>query len=129
MADSVLWQASLIIAEEELLVDMQQLGRRLREARERRGLSQYEFADLISRDQRSVSEYERGKRKIAATDLAVLAQVLDVPLSYFYEERLETDGLDDLLLKEFHRVPSEETKRAIINLIRAFNKLNETTST
>lgn len=105
---------------------MRELGRRIREARERRGLSQYEFADLISRDQRAVSEYELGKRKIAATDLAVLAKALDVPLSYLYEERIDPDSLDDILLQEFHRVPTEETKRAVIELVRAFNNLAET---
>ena len=106
-------------------MDIKELGRRIREARERRGLSQYDLADAIQRDQRAVSEYERGVRKIAATDLDVIAQALEVPLSYLYEERIDASGFDDLLLREFHQIPTEEAKRAIIELVRSFNKLIE----
>ena len=58
---------------------MYTLGQRIRTAREAQGLSQEEFAARISRDQRAVSEYENGKRKITVTDLPRLAEVLGVP--------------------------------------------------
>ena len=85
-------------------LDMQTLGQRIRTAREVRGLSQEEFAARISRDQRAVSEYENGKRRISVTDLPHFADVLDVPLSYLYEETITPDSWDAALLKEFHRL-------------------------
>ncbi|MET8369480.1 helix-turn-helix domain-containing protein [Micromonospora sp. DT68] len=58
------------------------LGRRIALHRQRRGLSQREFARLIDRSETWLSQVERGARKIdRMTVLERLAQVLDVPLS------------------------------------------------
>lgn len=97
---------------------MKQLGQRIRRARERAGLSQEEFAALIHRDQRAVSLYENGVRKVAATDLARFGEVLNVPPAYFYEENLLRDDLDERLLYEFHKLPSPELKEVAIEGIR-----------
>ncbi len=102
-------------------LDMQILGVRIRRAREERGLSQEEFAAQISRDQRAVSEYENGKRKISVTDLPLFADVLGVPLSYLYEETISPDSLDAALLKEFHRLPSSAIKQVAIEVLRLFS--------
>ena len=99
-------------------VDYKLLGVRIREARERKGLSQEEFAALISRDQGAVSEYENGKRKLSAIDLLTFAKILDVPLLYFYEGELGTEDLDHALIREFHRLPTPEAKQAIIEIVR-----------
>jgi transcriptional regulator with XRE-family HTH domain len=99
-------------------VDSVTLGQRIRIARERQGLSQEDFAALLSRDQRAVSEYERGKRKIAVTDLPRFADILHVPLQYFYDETTTLDELEPLLLQEFRRLPTAQAKQAAIDLIR-----------
>ena len=103
------------------VIDSSILGQRIRQARENRGLSQEEFAVLINRDQRAVSEYERGKRKIAVTDLPTFAHVLSVPIAYFYEETMSPDDLDDLLLQEFHRLKTREARQAAIEILRIFS--------
>jgi transcriptional regulator with XRE-family HTH domain len=103
-------------------LDMHMLGLRIRKAREARGLSQEEFADLISRDQRAVSEYETGKRKISVTDLPKFAEALGVPLSFLYEEIITPDSFDAALLKEFHRLVSPKAKQAAIEIVRVFTK-------
>ena len=100
---------------------MQTLGQRIRSAREAKGISQEEFAARIGRDQRAVSEYENGKRKITVTDLPHFADVLGVPLSYLYEEALTSDSLDAALLKEFHRLPTARAKQTAIEIVRVFN--------
>lgn len=100
---------------------MRVLGQRIRQARERRDLSQEEFAALIARDQRAVSEYENGKRKIAVTDLPLFARVLGMPLAYFYEDALDADHLDAALLLEFHRLPNAQMKQSAIDLLRVFS--------
>ncbi len=96
------------------------LGERIRVAREGKGLSQEEFAALISRDQRAVSLYERGKRRIAATDLPLLAQVLDVPLMYFYEGETALDDMDTAIQDELRQLPNLEAKRTALELVRVF---------
>jgi transcriptional regulator with XRE-family HTH domain len=97
---------------------MKQLGQRIRRARERAGFSQEDFAALIHRDQRAVSLYENGVRKVSATDLARFAEVLNVPPAYFYAEDLDRDDLDELLLHEFHKLPSKELKEIVIETVR-----------
>ncbi len=101
-------------------MDPELLGARIRLARERLGLSQTEFGALVAKDQRAISEYESGKRKIAATDLAAFARVLDVPILFFFEDALEVTDLDRAVLSEFQRIPTFEGKQAAIELLSLF---------
>lgn len=96
------------------------LGERIRMAREAKGLSQEEFAALIGRDQRGVSEYEHGKRRIAVTDLPLFASVLNVPLLYFFEGNTALDDVDAAVLDELHRLPNTDAKRSALELVRVF---------
>ena len=102
-------------------MDSKLLGERIRQAREKRGLSQEDLAALISRDQRAVWEYEYGKRRIAVTDLPRLAQALQVPLLYFFEGELTATDLDHSLLAEFQRLPSLEAKRYAVEILRLYS--------
>jgi len=99
-------------------VNQIELGQRIRQARERISMSQEKFAEAIERDQKAISEYETGKRKIAAIEIPHIAAVLGVPISYFFEGRFQTDELDQLLLQEFHALPTSEDKKAAIQAIR-----------
>jgi transcriptional regulator with XRE-family HTH domain len=103
-----------------MLLDNALLGERIRIARERKELSQEEFAVRIKRDQRAVSLYERGKRRIAASDLPLLADVLDVPLMYFYEGESVLDDIDAAMQDELRHLPNSEAKRTALELVRVF---------
>ncbi len=102
---------------------MKSLGQRIRQAREQHGLSQEEFADLISRDQRAVSEYENGKRKITVTELPRFAEALAMPLAYFYEEAIALDDLDHTLLQAFHQLPDDGARQEAIDMMRLLSKM------
>ena len=99
-------------------VNQEELGLRIRRARERIGMSQEVLAEQIERDQKAVSEYENGKRKLPATELPTLARVLGVPVSYFFEGDFLIDDLAQLLLQEFHTLPTEADKQTAIQSIR-----------
>ena len=99
-------------------MDPKLFGNRIRQARERRGISQDELARLISKDQRAISEYENGKRRLAAVDLPVLANVLDVSLLHFFEDDPNVYDLDRFLLEEFHRLPTLKAKQILIGIAR-----------
>ncbi|MBZ0285238.1 MAG: helix-turn-helix transcriptional regulator [Anaerolineae bacterium] len=99
-------------------MDKTVLGERIRIARERRGLSQEEFAARISRDQRAVSEYEHGKRRISVNELPLFAVVLDVPLMYFFEGDIVLDDVDNAVLDELRRLPNSAAKRSALELMR-----------
>lgn len=104
-------------------MDSKQLGFRIRQAREQRGLSQEEFAAAVAKDQGAISDYENGKRKLAAIDLPTFATVLEVPLLYFFEQDANTYDLDEVLLNYFHQLPDPNAQQGVIEIIRAVSKM------
>lgn len=100
----------------------EQLGERIRQAREAQGLSQHELAERVGRDQRSVSEYESGKRRIYAHDLPNFAQALNVPIAYFFQDTPNSDDLDGILLDVFHQLEARE-RQTFIEIGRSISQL------
>jgi transcriptional regulator with XRE-family HTH domain len=98
-----------------------EIGQRIRKARERVGMSQEDFAHAVNKDQRAISEYENGKRKVSASELSVFASVLSIPISYFYEGDFQIDELDQLILQEFRKLPTIEAKEAVLQVLRIFS--------
>lgn len=101
-------------------LDAEEFGWRIRQAREARAISQDELAVRIGKDQRAISEYELGKRRLAALDLPLLARELGVTVEYFFESNTEED-LDQVLLSEFRRLPNRSARQAVIEVVRAFS--------
>lgn len=101
-------------------LDAKLLGERLRLARERLGMSQNELAGRVAKDQKAISEYELGKRKLAVTDFVEIARVLQQPILFFFKGGLVSEDFDRALLEEFHRIPTDEGKQAFIELARIF---------
>ena len=61
------------------------LGSRVREERESRGLSLDELGSIIGLSASAVSLYETGKRSIDSLTLRRLAEAFDVPMDTFFE--------------------------------------------
>ncbi|MBK8025140.1 MAG: helix-turn-helix transcriptional regulator [Chloroflexi bacterium] len=102
-------------------MDPAELGIQIKQAREKRGLSQEQLADLISRDQRAVSEYENGKRRIAVTEVPKLARALGVPILYFFSGDLQPDDDDRLLLDHFHRLKRRQDRETALEVMRVLS--------
>ncbi|MBA3868767.1 MAG: helix-turn-helix transcriptional regulator [Anaerolineae bacterium] len=100
------------------ILDQVELGKRIRSARERVGMSQEALAEALGRDQKAMSEYETGKRKVPATDIPTFATILGVPFSYFFEGEFQMDELDQVLLQEFHTLPTTEDKHTALQAVR-----------
>ena len=66
-----------------------EIGKRVRTLRLQRGLSQSELGALISVTFQQVQKYEKGTNRISAGRLQRIAEVLSVPVSFFF------DGPDD----------------------------------
>lgn len=99
-------------------MDQWELGQRIRRARERIALSQEALAEAVKRDQKAISEYENGKRKLPAIELPTYAHALGVPISYFFDDAFPIDDLDQLLLQEFHVLSSKDDKQTAIQAVR-----------
>lgn len=63
--------------------EYQHLLRRLRQAREARGLTQVEVAKALRRPQSFVTKSELGERRLDPIDLARFAKLYRKPLSFF----------------------------------------------
>jgi transcriptional regulator with XRE-family HTH domain len=72
-------------------VDMH-VGQRLRVRRSLLGLSQEKLAEAIGITFQQVQKYERGTNRVSAGRLFELSNVLEVPVSYFFDQVSETMG-------------------------------------
>lgn len=54
------------------------IGKRIRELREKKGISQEELGKVLERTHAAVSDIERGKTKLTVTDLLVIANYFGV---------------------------------------------------
>jgi Zn-dependent peptidase ImmA (M78 family)/transcriptional regulator with XRE-family HTH domain len=69
-----------------VVMTQEELGRRLRRARERAGLTQEEAGRALELDDTAVTKIERGKRGIAALELKRLAALYHAPLEDLLED-------------------------------------------
>ncbi len=87
------------------------VGQRVRQRRVLCGLSQTELANRIGLTFQQLQKYERGMNRISASKLWQIAQVLDVPVQWFF-----MDFADDREQGEsFHM------KRETLELVRNFS--------
>lgn len=103
------------------------MGTRIRERRIMLGLSQQQMADLIGVTYQQAHKYERGINRISAGRLYEIAQVLGVPVSYFFEG-LDNQRATDLtarqrmcleLARNFSSIQNEKHQEALSQMARA----------
>lgn len=76
-------------------VDRQQLGARLREAREYLGLSQEEVVKYLRIPRSALSHIESGRRRIDALELKRLAELYKQPVTAFTGESQVEEGMPE----------------------------------
>jgi transcriptional regulator with XRE-family HTH domain len=64
---------------------LQAFGKRVRELRLKRGLSQEDLAELCNLDRTYISGIERGHRNLGLRNVAVIASALKVTLAEFFQ--------------------------------------------
>lgn len=65
---------------------------RIREAREGTGLTQEQLANKIHRSRVAVSDLERGRTRINASDLILIASALEKPVAYLLPGQTTLEG-------------------------------------
>lgn len=104
------------------------VGGRIRERRVMLGLSQQQMADMIGVTYQQAHKYERGINRISAGRLYEIAQVLRVPVSYFFDGIDGSSGEEEMsmrqrmcleLARNFTQIPSEKHREALSQLARA----------
>ena len=114
------------------------VGQRLRLRRKLSGLSQTELGEKIGVTFQQLQKYESGANRISASRLFDLSRVLDVPVSYFFDEMTEnvsgagkmeaalTDEQNLMakretleLMRAYYKIQKASVRKRIINLARA----------
>jgi len=102
------------------------VGARVRERRIMLGLTQQQLADLIGVTYQQAHKYERGINRVSAGRLYEIAQVLSVPVGYFFDG-LQGEGTRPVsprermcleLARNFAQIPNERHQEALSQLAR-----------
>ena len=111
-------------------VDMH-VGARVRLRRTLLGLSQEKLGEAIGLTFQQVQKYERGANRIGASRLYDLSKVLDVKVSYFFEDMSDQIAarsprqIRGLVQEEDGYEPDPMAKRETLELVRAYYKIND----
>jgi len=91
------------------------VGRRARVCRTLEGMSQSAVAERLGLTFQQLQKYEKGHNRISASRLYELAQIFDVPVSYFYEGMEAGKGAPDETL----------TNRETLELVKAYYAISD----
>lgn len=102
------------------------VGAMIRERRIVLGLTQQQLADMIGVTYQQAHKYERGINRVSAGRLYEIAQVLGVPVSYFFEGLDEEGGrvaggrdrMSLELARNFAQITDQRQKEALSHLAR-----------
>jgi transcriptional regulator with XRE-family HTH domain len=107
------------------------VGARVRLRRTLLGMSQEKLGDAIGLTFQQVQKYERGANRIGASRLYDLSRVLDVPVSFFFDD-LSTDVTDPVPaapgMAEAEPAPGEPDpmmRRETLELVRAYYRITD----
>ena len=81
------------------------VGARIRLRRTLLGMSQERLGEALGLTFQQVQKYERGANRVGASRLFDLSRVLDVPISFFF------DDMPEALASRSGRTPSGRTRR------------------
>ncbi|MCX7748842.1 MAG: helix-turn-helix domain-containing protein [Clostridia bacterium] len=108
-------------------MDFSQLGNRIREERQRLGLTQEKFAEEIGVSDSYIGQIERGERSLSLETLVKLANRLGVTVDYLLLDLVKVK--DEELLSELLQILDKRThqeKRMALDVIKVmFKHLDE----
>ena len=100
------------------------VGARLRLRRTLMGFTQTKLGDAVGLTFQQIQKYERGSNRIGASRLFQFSQVLDVPVSFFFDEMAEEVMATGGRRTAAAEVPKPEgdplTRRESLELVRAY---------
>ncbi len=110
------------------------VGQRIRLRRTLLGMSQEKLGEALGLTFQQVQKYERGANRVGSSRLFQLSRVLDVPVSYFFEEMsaettarakaVNTDaGMAEDSGEGYQADPM--TKRETLELVRAYYRITD----
>ena len=104
------------------------VGRRVRVRRTLLGLSQEKLGEALGLTFQQVQKYECGANRISASRLYQIGHILDVPVSYFFEEMTEPETPQSAKIQRPEATEKSEQdpliKRETLELVRAYYRIS-----
>jgi len=104
------------------------VGSRVRLRRTLLGMSQEKLGDALGLTFQQIQKYERGANRIGSSRLFKLSQILDVPVSFFFDDMPEEVERANRGLAEAPAEPFEAdqlSKRETLELVRAYYRVGD----
>jgi transcriptional regulator with XRE-family HTH domain len=131
-----------LVAEEpelprEQIIELRQriIGALLRKARVEKGQASPDVAEILGITTQRLTEYEFGVKAVPVAQLQELADVLEVPMSYFIDEGVGVIGEQELIRHQFDRFSElpEDVRRFVthptnISYLRVAQRLSDMTT-
>ena len=110
------------------------VGNRLRERRILLGMSQTRLGESLGLSFQQVQKYERGIDRISVGRLVHMCHVLDVPITYFFDDLSEPARSHGEAIEDDYRISgngadgSEDpmSRRETLELVRAYYQIEQT---
>jgi len=98
------------------------VGKRIRHRRWMNGTTQQQLAESVGIKFQQIQKYETGMNRVSASRLWDIAQVLDVPVSFFFEG-LEDDAKQNVMAGD---IPGDIlTDKEALDLLRSYYAIPE----
>jgi Predicted transcriptional regulators len=107
------------------------VGSRVRLRRTLLGLSQEKLGEAVGLTFQQIQKYERGANRIGASRLFEFSRILDVPVSFFFDdmtERAKTSEHGAMALADQPQAslePDPLTRRETLELVRAYYRIGD----
>ena len=104
-----------------------EIGKRMKRRRKELGISQEKLAERLDVTYQQIQRYENGTNQLNTEKLQIIAAVLDIPVSYFFEDEKDrvaeppaqyVSEEEKILLKYFRRISKSGYKNLILTLLK-----------
>lgn len=101
------------------------VGKRVRLRRTLLGMSQERLGQAIGLTFQQIQKYERGANRIGASRLFELSRVLDVPVSFFFDDMPGDMGSQSSLAGQVESAAQDDnmSRRETLELVRAYYRI------
>jgi transcriptional regulator with XRE-family HTH domain len=100
--------------------------RKIREARKERGMTQENLAAHLGKTSAAISDLERGKVRVSASDLHLIAEFFNKPIEYFYGEQIGEKEIQDIVSVLRKQTPEgRDNSIAVTNMILQMQQLGD----
>lgn len=96
-----------------------EIGFRLKQLREKAGISQEKMAELVGVSRGQLQKYESGKNMLNTEKLQLAATALSVPVQEFFiagEDVMSLALEEKLLLDSYRAIPNKEIQESILKI-------------